>query len=319
MTRIQLLFAILSAIVLFSYALRNFSRELQESGGPALRDWISRATSSRWRGFALGAAATAVIQSSSAVTALAVALVDGAVLSFRASLGVLLGANVGTTATAWLVSFELTGIGPFFIVFGALAPSFLGRHRIVGQPIFYFGLIFFALDVLSTSLAPLRDQPLFMLGLAYAEHPLAGVALGIVVTAILQSSSVTTGLAILFVQQGMLPPEAAIPIVVGANVGTTSTALIASLQMSPVARAAARVNFVFNAAGVVLFLPFLPRFSATMVDATRDPSAAVAWAHLIFNVIVAGGFLVVLPQIEPLLARWLGASRSPGSGGAAVR
>ena len=310
MTRIQLVFAILSAIVLFSYALRSFSRELHDSGGPALRVWLSRATSSRWRGFALGAAATAIIQSSSAVTALAVALVDGATLSFRASLGVLLGANVGTTATAWLVSYQLTGIGPFFIVVGALASPLLGRYRVLGQPIFYFGLIFFALDVLSTSLAPLKEQTLFMRGLDYAQYPLAGVLLGIVVTAIVQSSSVTTGLVILFVQQGMLPPEAGIPIVVGTNVGTTSTALLASVQMSSAARATAVANFLFNAAGVILFLPFLSIFSERVVQATDDPSEAVAWAHLIFNLSVAGGFLVALPRIEPLLAKRLGISRT---------
>jgi Na/Pi-cotransporter len=306
MTRVQLLFAIVSAVILFLYALRSFSREIQGSGGAALRTYLARVTTSRLKGFALGAVATAVVQSSSAVTALAVALVDGAVLSFRGSLGILLGANVGTTATAWLVSFKLTGIGPIFIVLGALVSSVGGRHRIFGQPIFYFGLIFFALDVLSTALAPLREQPLFLQWLGYAHHPLVGVLLGIAITVVVQSSSVTTGLVILLVQQGLLPGEAAIPIVVGANVGTTSTGLVASLQMAPVARAAAVANFLFNAAGVLAFLPVLVPFSRAVVAATDTADGAVAWAHLVFNLSVSSVFLALLGWIEPLLARRLG-------------
>ena len=119
MSPLQGLFAAVSAVVLFLYGLHGFSDELQTVGGTALQSWLGRVTASKWRGFAAGALATAVVQSSSAVTALTTTLVDAGVISFRASLGVVLGSNVGTTATAWLVSFKLTGIGPFFIVLGA--------------------------------------------------------------------------------------------------------------------------------------------------------------------------------------------------------
>ena len=120
MTGFQSFFAAVSAIVLFIYGLQGFSRELRAVGGDALKYWLERLTANRWLGFAVGALATAVLQSSSAVTSLTTALVNGAVISFRASLTVMLGSNVGTSATAWLVSLKLTGIGPFFIVFGAL-------------------------------------------------------------------------------------------------------------------------------------------------------------------------------------------------------
>jgi Na/Pi-cotransporter len=303
---IQVLFAIVSAIILFLYALKSFSREIQDAGGTALRSYLARVTSSRVKGFVLGAAATAVLQSSSAVTALAVALVDASVLTFRASLGILLGANVGTTATAWLVSFKLTGIGPVFIVLGAAASAFAGRFRIVGQPLFYFGLIFLTLDLLSAALHPLREQPLVVQWLGYARQPLVGAGLGLGLTAIVQSSSVTTGLVILLVQQGMLPAQAAIPVVIGANIGTTSTGLIASVGMAPVARATAVANFLFNVAGVVLFLPVMARFSQAVVARTPTADAAVAWAHLLFNVTVALVFLVSLRWVEPALARRLG-------------
>lgn len=222
MTTLQTLVAALAAVALFLYGLDGFSRELRAVGGEALKAWLGRVTASRWLGFAVGAA----------------------VLSFRASLGVLLGANVGTTATAWLVSFKLTGIGPVFIVLGALLSALPTRAGVAGKAVFYFGLIFFALDLIAAQLAPLRDEPQLRAWLGYAATPAVGVFFGVAITALIQSSSVTTGLVILLVQQGLLPPEAAIPVVVGANVGSMSTALVASLAMGRVARATAATNFL---------------------------------------------------------------------------
>jgi phosphate:Na+ symporter len=305
MTGLQGLIAAVSAIVLFLFGLQAFSRELQAVGGQALQSWLGRVTASRWRGFAVGALATAIVQSSSAVTALTTALVDSMTVSFRASLGILLGANVGTTATAWLVSLKLTGIGPVFIVLGALLSMLPVRAKVAGQAIFYFGLIFFALDLVSAQLKPLQDQPAFREWIALAQAPWLGLLSGLVFTALVQSSSVTTGLAILLVQQGILRPEAAIPIVVGANVGSTSTALIASIGLSGVARAAAIANVLFNATGALIFAPILGPFARTMVHWAREPGIAVAWAHLMFNLTIAAVFLVTLDWVEPRLRRWL--------------
>lgn len=305
MTGLQTLIATFAAIVLFVYGLQGFSRELRAAGGATLQSWLGRVTASRWLGFLVGASATAIVQSSSAVTALTAALVDGSAISFRASLGILLGSNVGTTATAWLVSLKLTGIGPIFILLGALLSALPSRASVTGKPIFYFGLIFFALDLISAELAPLRDQPAVTGWLALASAPWLGILSGLIVTAIVQSSSVTTGVAILLVQQGALPPEAAIPMVIGANVGSTSTALVASLGMNAVARATAVANFVFNVAGAVVFFPFIGLFGRTIVDLVGDPGMAVAWAHLIFNVTTALAFLATLDWIEPRLWSWL--------------
>lgn len=123
---------------------------------------------------------------------------------------------------------------------------------------FYLGLIFFTLDLISAELKPLREQSASVEWLALAQAAWIGVVIGLVFTAVIQSSRVTTGLAILLVLQGVLPAEAAIPIVVGANVGSTSTALLASVGMNSVARATAKANFLFNVAGALLYFPFLP-------------------------------------------------------------
>ena len=312
MTPFQGIIAAISAVVLFLYGLQAFSQELQSVGGPALRSWLPRVTANRCLGFFIGMVATAIVQSSSAITALAVTLVDASVISFAGSLGILLGANVGTTTTAWLVSFKLTGIGPFFIVLGAILSALPIRARAIGKPAFYFGLIFFALDLISNELKPLQGQPWFQAALAEAETPWLGVLIGAAFTALVQSSSVTTGLAILLVQQGMLPPEAAIPLVMGSNVGSTSTALVACLAMKPVARATAVTNFLFNMAGVLLFFPFLKPFSAAMLELAGTPSTTVALAHLKFNLAVALLFLATLGWVEPRLRAWLAVDAALG-------
>ncbi len=305
MTEIETFFAALSAIIIFLYGLGGFSRELQEVGGKTLQDWLGRITSNRFYGFIVGAISTAVLQSSSAVTALAVSLVDAGVISFTASLGILLGSNVGTTATAWLVSFKLTGIGPFFIVIGALISALPIRISVLGKAIFYFGVVFFALDLISDELKPLQESETMMGWLAMATTPWLGVLIGMLFTALVQSSSVTTGLSILLVQQGVLPPEAAIAIVIGSNVGSTSTALVAGMKMNPVARATSISNLLFNAFGALLYLPFLGEFSQLLIGMTNDPGIAVALAHLIFNLNISLLLLALLGVIRPWLERWL--------------
>ena len=301
MSLLQALFSAVSAIILFLYGLQGFSRELQTVGGKALQTWLGRITATRWHGFVIGVLATAIVQSSSAVTSLTTTLVDASVISFRGSLGVLLGSNVGTTATAWLVSFKLTGIGPVFIVLGALLSALPARVRLIGKAVFYFGLIFFALDLISAELKSLQDKHDLMEWLALAQAPWLGLLAGAVFTALVQSSSVTTGLAILLVQQGIMQPEAAIPLVIGANVGSTSTALIASIGMNASARATASANVIFNATGALLFFPFLDPFARAVVSAAGDPGLAVAWAHLIFNVTIGLLFLSTLDWVEPRL------------------
>lgn len=294
MSNLRILLASASAIVLFLYGLEGFSHEIQRAGGATLNKWLGELTKSRWRGVLLGAVATAIVQSSSAVTSLTVALVDAGTMSFGSSLGVLLGANVGTTSTAWLVSLKLTSIGPFFIVFGTLLSAFPSRFKMLGKVAFYFGFIFFSLEIVSFTLKPLAQYPLFTELLGRSSTPVKGVLAGLFITAIIQSSSITTGLCILLVQQNLMPVAAAIPVVIGANIGTTATALVASIKMQKTARRVAVANLCFNTFGVLLFLPFLKRFALEVTELAGDPGMAVAWAQLIFNVVMVFAVLLML-------------------------
>lgn len=287
MSGLQVILAICAAITLFLYGLTGFSREVQATGGPRLQAWLGRATRRWWTGFGLGAGATLLVQSSSATTSLTVALVDAGAITLGHSLPVMLGANVGTTATAWLVSFKLTGIGAFFIVLGAVLGLLPVRWHIIGKPVFYFGLIFFGLDLIAGAMTPLKQSELLRHALLLTENPWLGLLVGAVATAVIQSSSATSGLAVVMVAEGVLDPTAAIPVVIGANLGTTTTALLASVTLSVAARRAAWWNTLFNLGGVALVLPVLPWFAGWAVAQTASPGMAVALAHTLFNIALA--------------------------------
>ncbi|GIX38623.1 MAG: hypothetical protein KatS3mg127_1862 [Silanimonas sp.] len=249
MDTLTLTFGILAAVILFLYGLQGFAREVQAHGQATLQAWFGKVTRHRVPGFLLGALATAVVQSSSAISSIAVALVGSGVIGFRQSLPVLFGANVGTTVTAWLVAFKLTGLGPFFLVIGGLLSMLPGRMQVVGKSLFYFGFIFFSLGLISQSLAPLQASPAFAAWLQVVESPWAGVLAGMVTTLAVQSSSVTTGLIIVLVQQGLMGADVAIAVVIGANLGSTGTALLASLPLQREAHRAALANLLSTSAG----------------------------------------------------------------------
>ncbi len=245
---------IFSAIALFLHGLNGFSQEVKDIGSDYFKTWIGKITQNRMSAFLLGTFLTAIIQSSSAVSSITVALIDAGVISFSNSLAVMLGANVGTTTTAWLVTFKVGQIAPVFIVLGTLISIIPTRIRTAGKSFFYFGLILFSLEFISQSLTPLKNDPKIIEVLGMADNHILGIFAGIIVTIMVQSSSVTAGLSIILAQQGVLSTEAAIAIIIGSNVGSTSTALIASLNMTPSAKLAAKANFLFNSFGVVEFL-----------------------------------------------------------------
>jgi phosphate:Na+ symporter len=208
-------------------------------------------------GVVIGAIFTAVIQSSSATSVITIGLVNAGVLSFKNSVGIIFGANIGTTVTAQLVAFKLTAFAPLFIVVGFALSLVRTRASIFGKSIFYFGFVFFSLNLISSSLQPLHNEPTLLEYLLRPQNPLLAVLAGCVFTALVQSSSVTTGLAIIFTQQGLLGLENAVPIIVGANIGTTATALIAMFNMDLAAKKTALSHFLFNVGGVLLFIPVL--------------------------------------------------------------
>ena len=299
----ELLFAIIPGIILFLYGIEQFSREVQIAGGEMFRSLIQRFTKTPVRGTVTGAVVTSLVQSSTATTVITVGLVNAGIISFTASLGIIFGANVGTTLTSQLVALNLTAFAPIFILIGFIIGIIPGKYRIFGRPIFYFGLVFFSLSLISAVMIPYRTDPQLIALVALMDTVFLQIAFGFLITNIFQSSSVTTGLVVVMSQSGLLTTEAAIPIILGANLGTPTTALIVATRMNTSAKRAAVAHFLFSFIGVLIFLPFLGPFTNLIISLGGDAGQQAANAHLIFNVICCIIFLILIRHFERLVIR----------------
>jgi phosphate:Na+ symporter len=298
MLNLDLLIGIATGVILFLYGIDAFSREIKAIAGEDLRKILALWTKRAPYGMALGAIVTAFIQSSTATSVLTVSLVNSAIINFRQSIGIMLGTNIGTTVTAFLVAYKLTSIGPWFIVFGFLLSIVRVKYSFFGKALFYFGLVFFALSQLSAITAPLKDDPAFAALFTQLNNPFFGIMAGALVTIVIQSSSVTTGLVVILAQSGGIQLEDAIPIILGANIGTTFTGIIASFSMDTYAKRAATVNTIFNIGGVLLFLPFLIPFTKLIEWIGGTPGEMTAIAHLLFNIVSSVVFVFFINQLE---------------------
>ena len=306
MENLQIGMAGLTAIILFIFGLENFSAEIQQISGERFRKFLSRATSIPLLGLLIGALVTAVIQSSSATSVIAVSLVNAGVLSFKNSVSVIFGANVGTTVTAQLVAFKLTAFAPVLIILGFLLSLARTRFAIFGKSIFYIGFVFFSLNLISTAMQPLHDNPALVRYLTEPHNPLFAIAVGCLFTAVVQSSSVTTGLAIIFAQQGLLSLENAVPIIMGANIGTTATVLVTIFNMDLAAKKTALSHLLFNVGGVVLFLPLFLLYGERLNEIDAAPAIALANIHLVFNLGTSLVFIIFLGPFTRLVDWLLG-------------
>lgn len=295
---LDLLIGIATGVILFMYGIEGFTREIKAVAGDDLRKILGRFTKNPVFGMLLGAVVTALIQSSTATSVLTVSLVNSSIINFQQSIGILLGTNIGTTVTAFLVAYKLTDIGPWFIILGFVLSITRVKYSFIGKALFYFGMVFFALSLLSTMTAPLKGDPVFSAFLATLENPFFGVLAGAIFTALIQSSSVTSGLVVLLVQSGSIDLAGAIPVILGANIGTTFTGILTAISMDTYAQRAAVVNTIFNAGGALVFLLILAPFTQIVESIGGSPAQMTAMAHLIFNVTNSVFFLFLLKPLE---------------------
>lgn len=299
----EIIFAVFSSLILFFYGIENFSREILAVARGTFSTILGKVTERPILGAFLGATITALVQSSAATTIITANLINTGTLSFMQSLGIIIGSNVGRTVTAQLVAFKMTGFGQILIPAGFLIGIFGRRYKFLGKPIFYFGLVLFSLNLISTALVPFQNDPA-LIGLItrYSAVPLA-IFIGFLVTTVVQSSAVTTGLAVVLAQQGLLTLPQAIPFLLGANIGSTAPTLIASVRMNLHSRRAAVAHFVFNLGGVLLIFPFIGLFTGIVMSVGGTEAQMVANAHLAFNLIVATVFLVFIGQFGRIIER----------------
>ncbi len=286
--------AVLAVVIIFLFSVKKFSGQIKRLATKKSKNLIKKITSNPWKGTLVGAAVTSFIQSSSATTVILVGLVDAGMISFYNSLGVIFGANIGTTITAQLVAFNIMAFAPIFIILGFLIEVFGRKYKVWGRPIFYFGLIFFSLSLISAYIEPIRTDPVVISILTSITGVFTGILAGIILTIILQSSSITSGLVVVLAGTGLLTLTQSIGILFGANIGTTTTALFASMKLGKTAKKTAFANFMFNVLGVLIFLPFVIPFTNLIISLGGSPERLVANAHLIFNLTIALIFLILI-------------------------
>ncbi|MHC1716831.1 MAG: Na/Pi cotransporter family protein [Candidatus Dojkabacteria bacterium] len=298
---LQIILVLISALILFLFAIENLSNEVHELAAERFRGIISKLVKNRFIGTIVGAVSTATIQSGSALTVITVALVNTGIISFRDSLGVIFGSNVGATITAQLALVQSAAIAPILIIVGFFLRFFGKRVRLISKPVFFLGLILFALNILSSSIESLRGIPEVTNFFLYLSSPILAYLVSLLFTMLIHSSSISSGIIVILVLGGLLPVDIGIAMILGANLGSSITAFFISSNLTLYAKRAGFANFLFNLLGTVVFMIFLNEFVAFMKVLVADPAYQVAFAHVIFNVISAIVFLIFLTPFEKLV------------------
>lgn len=299
------LMGLLGGLVLFLYGMEKMSEGLKKSAGKRMRNILSALTNNRLIGLAVGAFITMVIQSSSATTVMLVSFAQAQLLTFGQTLAVILGANIGTTVTAQLIAFKFTDYAFLLIIVGFALTVFSKKdgYKYLGESLLGFGILFLGMKIMSDSMHPLRDYEPFINIMKDLENPVYGLIIGAIFTALIQSSSAFTGIVIVLAQQGLLSLGAGIPLLLGANIGTCITAGLASLGATREAKRVALAHVIFNTAGSIIFLFWIPYFveivrwmspvsdASGMQKLAAETPRQIANAHTFFNVSVALLFL----------------------------
>jgi phosphate:Na+ symporter len=292
------LLALFGGLALLLYGMQLIGEGLQRVAGGHLRHLLTSMTRTRLAAVASGALVTAIIQSSSATTLMLIGFVSAGLVTFRQSLGVILGADIGTTFTVQLLAFRIQELSLLLVGVG-FAMAFFARRGLVkslGQVVLGFGFIFLGMKVMNDGLAPLAENELTRQVLvALAENRFLALLVGAVLSASMASSAATIGLMLSLGHQGLLPLSAAIPVVLGANIGTCATALAASMRSSSDARRVAAAHIAFKVLGVALVFPFIGHLTAVIAQTAGDPARQIANTHTFFNVAISALFLPFAP------------------------
>lgn len=290
----NILIAILAAVAMFLFSIEKFSKNIQKVGGKRLKKLLARLTSNPVKGSLVGAFVTSIIQSSTATTVITVSLINAGVITFYNSLGIIIGANIGTTITTQLIAFKLTSFAPIFILIGFIIGIVPWKYKFLGKPVFYFGMLFFSLSLVSNYVGPISSDPQVIEIFSRISNLYYGILAGFIFTVIVQSSSITTGLAVILVGTNLLTFNQSLGIILGSNIGTTITALIASIRMNRDSKRAAMAHTIFNVLAVLIMIPFAFVFGNYVQSLGGNIEQQVANAHLIFNLGAAVLFLILI-------------------------
>jgi len=293
-----------AGLVLFMFAILKLSAGMQQIFSVRIRQYIKYLVKKPFSGIGIGALVTTIFQSSSASTVLFVSMVSAGLISFFNSLGLILGAEVGSTVTVQLVALKFTIISPLFVILGFLI-WFFGKDKIkmVGEAVFYFGLLFFGFSLMGEGFVLFKDNPTILGLIREAKNPFFGILVGLVFTALIHNSAATVGILVLFAQQGFMDISSAIPIVFGANIGTTITAIMASFGAGKNAKRTAFSHFFFKFFGVLILLPFLPLYISLLQTFIKSTAQQIAIGHFLFSIVTVGIFAFLLKPFSKLMMK----------------
>lgn len=298
-----MIFGLIGGLALFMLGMHLMSEGIQKSAGENMRALLSKLTNNRFIGAALGAFVTMIIQSSSATSVMLVSFVNSKLMRFRQTVGVLLGAGIGTTITAQLIAFKLTDYALPMIGVGVILYLFLNRQSLqnIGEAILGFGILFYGMKIMSNAMAPLRTFDPFIELLVTLENPVLGILFGALFTALIQSSSAFIGIMIILASQGFLSIESSLALLLGANLGTPVTALLASIKTTTEAKKVAVSQLIIKFILVLLFVWFIPLMSEYYHSLFHDVKSSdilprqIANAHTLYNVVIT---IILLPFVN---------------------
>ncbi|WP_420066604.1 Na/Pi cotransporter family protein [Salinivibrio kushneri] len=316
-----MLMGLLGGLALFLYGMDKMSNALKNAAGSRLKALLAKLTTNRVAGVFTGAGVTATIQSSSVTTVLLIGFISAGLMSLAQATGVIMGANIGTTITAQIVAFKITQAAYLMVAIGFLIQftANADKTKQYGKMLFGLGLIFTGMNVMSEAMSPLRDYQPFIDAMAKMHNPFFAILLAALFTALVQSSSATTGIVIVLAGQGFISLESGIALAMGANIGTCVTALLAAIGKSREAKQTASVHILFNIIGVLIWLPLisvLSDWSVALSPSHPDLSGVerlgaelprqIANANTLFNVVntlfmlpFVGGFVWLAKKIVP--------------------
>lgn len=306
---LEIALSVIGGLALFLYAVNALSETIKDILGEKAKEWIAIFTKNIFTGILTGAIVTTILDSSSAVIILTIVMVNAGALSFRQAMGIVMGANIGTTVSSQIIAMDIGKFSPIFLAIGLVLVmiSRSDKMNATGKAILYFGILFFGLYTMERAVEPLREHPSFFAYMEKLKDPIRGSIAGAIVTLILQSSSATVGMAIVLAKKGMISLTAGIAVMLGAELGTVSDTLLATIKGSKQAIKTGLFHLIFNLLsiiiGLILFHPFVQLVEKISSGATVERS--LANAHMLFNILGVVLFVGFVPFFEKGLNKLL--------------
>jgi phosphate:Na+ symporter len=305
----EIVLLVLGGLGLFLYAVNSLSTTLQELLGSKTKEFLGKCTGNLFTSILTGVVITVLLDSSSAVIILAIVMINVKVLTFRQALGIVMGANIGTTFSSQLIAFDIGKFSPIPIFIGLFLTVVSSSPKISkpAKVLMYFGILFFGLFTMERAVEPLRDDVRFNEWMQALENPWKGAATGAFATLIIQSSSATVGMVITLAKKGLISLGASLAVMLGAELGTCADTLLATIKSNRQALKTGLFHLLFNLISICIGLLFFPLFVKLVqwVSGASHLERMVANGHMLFNIIGVLLFLPLIPFIEKLLNRWL--------------